>query len=57
MEMETSALYGLGRLLGHRCLALNAVVANRVSQTFSEDVNGAVENLIQRFLRTFADAI
>jgi hypothetical protein len=28
-----------------------------VSQTFSEDVNGAVENLIQRFLRTFADAI
>lgn len=55
MEMETAAIYGLGRLLGHHCLALNAVVANRVSQTFSQNVQGAVEKLIQRFLQTFAD--
>jgi uridine phosphorylase len=57
MEMETAAIYGLGRLLGHHCLALNAVVANRVSQTFSANVNAAVEKLIQRFLQTFADAL
>ncbi|MFM7645832.1 MAG: nucleoside phosphorylase [Sphingomonadales bacterium] len=57
MEMETAAIYGLGRLLGHHCLALNAVVANRVSQTFSTNVNAAVEKLIQRFLQTFADAL
>lgn len=57
MEMETAAIYGLGRLLGHQCLALNAVVANRVAKTFSTNVNAAVENLIQRFLRTFADAL
>lgn len=56
MEMETAAIYGLGRLLGHRCLALNAVVANRVTQTFSTDVPAAVDALIQRFLQTFADA-
>jgi uridine phosphorylase len=55
MEMETAAIYGLGRLLGHQCLALNAVVANRVSQTFSQNVQAAVEKLIQRFLQTFAD--
>src|SRR5688572_12217183 len=26
-EMETSAIYGLGSLLGHNCLAVNAIVA------------------------------
>jgi uridine phosphorylase len=49
-EMETSAIYGLGRLLGHHCLSLNAVVANRVSQEFSKNGAAAVENLIQQSL-------
>ena len=49
-EMETSAIYGLGKLLGHHCLALNAIVANRVSQTFSKDGKAAVEGLIKKFL-------
>jgi len=53
-EMETSAIYGLGRLLGHNCLALNAIVANRVQQTFSKDGKAAVENLIKKFIQTFA---
>lgn len=57
MEMETAAIYGLGRLLGHHCLALNAVVANRITQTFSENVNAAVEKLIMQFLRTFAEKL
>ena len=34
-EMETSAIYGLGKLLGHNCLSLNAIVANRVKKEFS----------------------
>jgi uridine phosphorylase len=55
-EMETSAIYGLGRLLGHNCLALNAIVANRVQQTFSKDGKAAVENLIKKFIQTFADS-
>jgi uridine phosphorylase len=50
-EMETSAIYGLGRLLGHHCLSLNAVVANRVSQEFSKNGAAAVENLIQQSLQ------
>ena len=49
-EMETSAIYGLGRLLGHQCLSLSAIVANRVSNEFSEDGQAAVENLIKRSL-------
>lgn len=49
-EMETSAIYGLGRLMGHQCLALNAVVANRVVKGFSKNGASAVENLIQKSL-------
>jgi uridine phosphorylase len=49
-EMETSAIYGLGKLLGHKCLSLNTIVANRVSKTFSADGKSAVENLIQKAL-------
>lgn len=55
-EMETSAIYGLGRLLGHNCLALNAIVANRVHQAFSKDGKAAVENLIKRFIQTFSES-
>lgn len=54
-EMETSAIYGLGKLLGHHCLALNAIVANRVRQEFSKDGKAAVENLIKKFITQFAD--
>ena len=49
-EMETSAIYGLGRLLGHECLSVNAIVANRVVQQFSKDSNAAVERLIKEAL-------
>ena len=49
-EMETSAIYGLGKLLGHECLSVNAIVANRVLQQFSKDSNAAVEKLITKAL-------
>lgn len=49
-EMETSAIFGLGRLLGHACLSVNVIVANRVQQQFSSDSHAAVENLIKRSL-------
>lgn len=50
-EMETAGIYGLGRLLGHHCLSLSAIVANRISRTFSPDGNKAVEKLIADTLR------
>ncbi len=54
-EMETSAIYGLGKLLGHHCLALNAVVANRVIKEFSKDSKAAIEKLITKFIDAYAD--
>lgn len=49
-EMETAAIYGLGRALGHQCLSLNVIVANRVSKTFSADSEAAVGRLITHTL-------
>lgn len=49
-EMETSALYGMSKVLGHSCVSLNAIVANRITKTFSKDGGAAVENLIQKGL-------
>lgn len=46
LEMETSAIYGLGKLLGHECLSMNAIIANRAQGTFSEDPYKAVDELI-----------
>jgi uridine phosphorylase len=50
MEMETSALYALSRLLGHRALSLSVVIANRPNKTFSKDHRPAMEKLIETVL-------
>jgi len=47
MEMETAAIYGLSKLLGHQALSMNAIIANRPAGTFSADPGKAVEKLIQ----------
>ncbi len=46
LEMETGAIYGLGKLMGHQCLSLNAIIANRATGAFSEDPYKAVDALI-----------
>jgi uridine phosphorylase len=56
-EMETSAIYSLGKLLGHHCLALNAIVANRVVKEFSKDAAATVDNLIKKVLGVIADHV
>lgn len=53
-EMETSAIYGLGKLLGHNCMSVNAIVANRIVQEFSKDGNAAVEKLIVKALEVLS---
>lgn len=47
LEMETAAIYGLSKLLGHNALSLNAIIANRATGTFSEDPYKAVDELIK----------
>lgn len=49
-EMETSAIYGLGKLMGHECLSINVIIANRVIKEFSKDSEAAVENMIRKAL-------
>ncbi|MBE7172126.1 MAG: nucleoside phosphorylase [Williamsia sp.] len=51
-EMETAGIYGLGKLLGHQCLSLSAIVANRVAKKFSNDAAAAMEKLIKDTLET-----
>jgi uridine phosphorylase len=53
-EMETSAIYGMGKVLGHQCLSLSAIVANRITKNFSADGNAAVAKLIERTLEIIA---
>lgn len=55
LEMETAAIYGLGQLLGHQCLSLNAIIANRATGTFSEDPYKAVDELIAYTLQKLAE--
>jgi uridine phosphorylase len=49
-EMETSALYGLGKLLGHECLTVCVIIANRVRKEFTSDYKKSVEVLIESCL-------
>lgn len=46
LEMETSAIYGLAKLLGHNACSMNAIIANRSNGTFSENPYKPVEELI-----------
>lgn len=47
LEMETSAIYSLSKILGHGALSMNAIVANRADGEFSEDPKAAVKSLIE----------
>ena len=55
-EMESSAIYGLGKSLGHHCISLNAIVANRIKKEFTKDSAKAIENLIKQSLGIIVDS-
>ncbi|MCS7036263.1 MAG: nucleoside phosphorylase [Saprospiraceae bacterium] len=50
LEMETAALFGLCRLLGHRAASVSAIIANRALGRFSSDPEAAVQRLIEATL-------
>lgn len=52
-EMETAGYYGLGELLGHKMLSLNAIVANRVTQEFDKKAEKTMERLIHTALEIY----
>jgi len=49
-EMETAGIYGLGKLLGHYCISLSVVVANRIDKLFSKNADTVIKNLIEKTL-------
>ncbi|MBW6480126.1 MAG: nucleoside phosphorylase [Bacteroidales bacterium] len=49
-EMETSALYALGKTLGHNTLTVCDIIANRVNRTYSKDYKKSIEELIEYVL-------
>ncbi len=49
-EMETSAYYAFGKLLGHEVLSANAIIANRMKTKFSKDPHKIVDGLIKKVL-------
>ncbi len=47
LEMETAAIYGLAKLLGHRAVSMNAIIANRATKEFSTNPKETINKLIQ----------
>lgn len=57
LEMETSAIYGLSKLLGHHACSINAILANRANGEFSKNPELVVNNLIQYTLEKLAGSL
>ena len=55
LEMETSAIYGLCKLLGHNACSMNAIIANRTDGTFSKNYQKVVNDLILYTLNRLVD--
>lgn len=47
LEMETSGIYGMAKLLGHRAVSMNAMIANRATGKFSSNPKKTVDELIR----------
>ena len=54
-EMETSALYGLGALMGHQVITICALIANRATETFSKDHRPVMKTVIGMVLEKLRD--
>ncbi len=50
-EMESSAIYGLSALLGHRALTICAVIGNRVTGEFINDYKPIIRDLAEKVMR------
>ncbi len=50
LEMETAGIYALARVLGHRAISINAIVANRATLQFSKHPERIVDHAIQTVL-------
>ncbi len=51
LEMETAGIYGLSRLLGHKALSVNAIIANRATGEYTEQPKEVMDDLIAYCLK------
>ena len=49
MEMECSALYGLGNILGHHPLTICLIIANRVTGQFLDSYHDRMDSVLNRY--------
>ncbi|MDE7136695.1 MAG: nucleoside phosphorylase [Muribaculaceae bacterium] len=49
-EMESAPLAGLGRLMGHRCMTVCSIIANRVNEAATPNYKTAIRDLIETVL-------
>ena len=54
-EMESSALYGLGKMMGHNCLTICVAIANRVTEKFASDYHPYVRKLVLNTLERLSE--
>lgn len=57
LEMETAAIYGMARLLGHDACSISAIIANRFAKTFSKDPDKTIDTMIHQVLDIIASKI
>ncbi|MBL0309302.1 MAG: nucleoside phosphorylase [Bacteroidetes bacterium] len=57
LEMETAGIYGLGKLLGHECLSVNAIIANRINQKFAHNHKKLINRMIEEALEIITTEI
>ncbi len=53
-EMETGAMYGLAKILGHHCCSINAIVANRITKEHTHHGDETMNRLIEMVLDRIA---
>lgn len=56
LEMETSGIYGLARLLGHKAASMNCILANRATGEFSTRPEEATRDMVAYVLESLAKA-
>lgn len=54
-EMETSALFGLSKLLGHHAITACAIIANRIKKEYSKDYKVTVDKLVKIILERLTE--
>ncbi len=47
LEMETAGIYGLSKILGHRAISIQAILANRITGSFSINAERTIKKMIE----------